>query len=541
MNHALAFNLKQSRHLLDVGLFLKLALALIIYYFFSEFVFDAVLLDEAAYHQPMLALEALKDRGFVFILVGYAFLLALNCVNLQRNPFRGRWSWQQYEADEGIKVRYIVFALVLILAWAFSTYEFNFYYDQGHYLDRLLLVILACLVFVNPIFASIFAVFAVLVVSQFNYPEFLNYSWFDKELLFKILLLFSVFNILSLFVKFRPSHFIFLSLCLIGSEYFFAGMSKLAVGNRIVGWMLDNQVHNLFVSSYINGWLTFIDRPTLLQIAGVMGIFDIPLQIFTLIFELGGILLVLGRRVSIVMLGGAVLLHLGIFLSSGIFFWKWVLLDLSLITLFWKYKHEVDSYLFTRKNAVLSLFVILAAFAFLPQTNAGWFDTRVNNFYEFEAVGANGTVRPLARGFWAPYDIPFAQVNFFYLNDDEVIVRTYGTHREFAVADVINRAESVTEIDAVWEQYAASRYSEPVASMFDDFVRTFVANANAHPGGAPPFFLRARHHITTFAPDNAYNFQFPIMRVRVRYIETFYSGEEIFILEDKIIRDIEIS
>lgn len=540
MNRALAFDLRQSWRFLDVGFSLKLALTLIVYYFFSQFVFDTVPLDEAAYHQPVLALEAFRNGGVVVILLGCVLLLVLNYIKLEQNPFRRRWSWQQYEADENIKIRYIVFILALTLAWAFSTYEFNFYYNQGHYLDRLLLVILACLVLVNPIFATLFVVFSVLVVSQFNYPEFLNYSWFDKELLFKMLLLFSIFNILSLFVKFRPSHFIFLCLCLIGSEYFFAGMSKLAVGTRVIDWALKNQVHNLFVSSYINGWLTFIDRPTLLQIAGGMSILNIPLHLFTLAFELGGTLLVLGRRVSIIMLGGAILLHLGIFLSSGIFFWKWILLDLSLMILFWKYPHQINTHLFTRKNAILSLLVILAAYVFLPQTNAGWFDTRANNFYEFEAIDANGTVRPMARGIWAPYDIPFAQEYFFFLNDDKVLVGTYGTHRVFGIAVVINRAESVDEIEGVWEEYGGSRYSESDARIFDDFVRRFIENANEHIGSPPLPIPHAPHHITTLAPENAYDSDVPIQTVRIRYVETFYDGENIIVLEDKVVREIEI-
>jgi hypothetical protein len=546
VNRFLALDLKktwrQQAYGFELASSLKRVLILVVYYFFSQFVFNAVPLSESGYRQPVLILEALKSNKTLLVFLGCGLLLVLNYARLAQNPFYGRWNWKHYQAEEGIDARYVVFALALILAWAFSLSEFNFYYNQGHYVDRLLLLVLAGLVLVNPIFATIFVVFAVTFVSQFNYPEILNYSWFDKTLLFKVLLLFGVFNIVGLFVKFRPSHFVFLALCLIGSDYFLAGLSKLTIGNRVYDWVLKNQVHNLFVSSYVNGWVRFLDQPTVLPIAAGMKLFDIPLQLFTLAVELGGLLLVVGRRASILILYGAVLLHVGIFLSSGIFFWKWILLDLSLAILLWKNRHTLDALLFTKWNAILSLLVMLIGYTFLSQTRAGWFDTRVNNFYEFEAVGEDGSVYNIPRGFWAPYDIPFAQDNFYFLNDDKVLAGTYGTQRDAGIAIAVNRAETVAEIQALWEEYGRSRYSEAAAQTFDDFVRTFVRNANLRTGALTlPAFLRPPHHITTFAPENAYEGQSPIQRIRVRYIETFYNGEEIIVLEDKVVREIEIS
>jgi hypothetical protein len=544
MNRSLASNPRQNWRQLadafDLFFYLKIILALAAYYFFNDFVFGVMPLEEAGYYQSVLVVEALKRGSNLLLLLGCVLLLLFNYVKSERNPFRGRLSWQYYEAEEGIKIRYVVFLVALVLAWAFSTNEFNFYYNQGHYFDRLLLVTLAFLVLINPVFATLFVAQAVLMVSQYNYPAVLTYSWFDKKLLFKVLLLFSVFNVLSLFSKFRPTHFILLTLCLIGSDYLFAGISKLVAGNRIIDWGLKNQVHNLFVSSYINGWLTFIDRSTLLQIASVMRLLDIPLQGVTLIFELGGLLLVAGRKISIIMLAGAILLHFGIFLSSGIFFWKWILLDLSLIVVFLKYPNIVHLNLFTRRNAILSVLVIVLGHNYLSETNTGWFDTRVNNYYEFEAIDTNGTIRPIARGLWAPYDIPFAQDRFFFLSDDKVIAGTYGTHGIMGIALALNRAETVEEVEALWEEYGRSRYSESNARIFDNFVRTFIRNANDHIGNPSLPIPHAPHHITTLAQENAYNSDVPIETVRIRYVETFYDGESIIVLEDKVIREIEI-
>ncbi len=525
----------------DPSLYLKIAFVIVAYYGLHRYVMVVVPLDEASYRQPTIALEALRDLSVLAVILPSLALAFVNFLRSDRNRFYARWGWENFKAGEGINIRYFIVLLAAVLTWAFSTYEFNFYYGQAHLLDRLLLVSLLILIWMNPVFVPLFALFSVIVISQFNYPELLNYSWFDKELLFKILILFTVFIYLRLVTTFSPSLFIFLALCLIGSEYFFAGISKLQIGNRVIDWGYRNQLHNLFVSSYINGWLRFIPEATILQVAGVMKLLDIPLQLYTLIVELGAILLLFGRRLAILILIGEFLLHLGIFLSSGIFFWKWMVLDVGLIALLWKYQAETVRFLFTRRKAALSVIIIGFAYLYFSPTPAGWFDTRANNFYEFEASDVNGSVYNLSRNFWAPYDLPFVQDQFFYLSEDRVLVGTYGTQHNFGLARLTNAADSRQDIEQVWEEYGTLRYSESRAAAFDAFVIRFFRNANARMDKTVvPAFLRPPHHITTFPPENAFELQSPIERVRIRYVETFYNGDKIIVLQDKIIREIEI-
>jgi hypothetical protein len=238
---------------------------------------------------------------------------------------------------------------------------------------------------------------------------------------------------------------------------------------------------------------------------------------------------------------GLILLHLGIFLSSGIFFWKWIVLDTGLIVLFWKYRGEVDRVLFTRSNALFSVVLIFFGYIYFSATSTGWFDTRVNNFYNFEAVDDQGNVYNIPRGLWAPYDLPFAQDNFYFLNDSKVLAGTYGTQGNPDVAFAVNRAETSNEIEALWEEYGALRYSETRAQAFDDFVRTFISNMNTRLNStAVPLMIPPPHHITTFAPQDAYEFQVRIRVIRIRLVETFYNGNEIIVLEDRLLREIEI-
>ncbi|HFA47623.1 MAG TPA: hypothetical protein ENJ95_01240, partial [Bacteroidetes bacterium] len=53
--------------------------------------------------------------------------------------------WEVF--NHGKSVRFLVVLATVILAWVFSTYDFNLYFNQGHYIDRLLLLGLVLLVY----------------------------------------------------------------------------------------------------------------------------------------------------------------------------------------------------------------------------------------------------------------------------------------------------------------------------------------------------------------------------------------------------------
>ena len=55
-------------------------------------------------------------------------------------------------------------------AWAFSAYDYNFYFDQTHYVDRLLLIAFAMLVLVHPGFVLPFLLEAIAIAYQFHHP-----------------------------------------------------------------------------------------------------------------------------------------------------------------------------------------------------------------------------------------------------------------------------------------------------------------------------------------------------------------------------------
>ena len=85
---------------------------------------------------------------------------------------------------------------------------------------------------------------------------------------------------------------------------------------------------------------------------------------------------------------------------------------------------------FPKRHLVLSILLIVMN-TFMQRWNAGsfdtvslgWFDGRVNQYYQFVVLGTSGERCGVSKNFFSPYDIAFAQNRFYFLND-RVLWRT---------------------------------------------------------------------------------------------------------------------
>jgi hypothetical protein len=532
------FTLKERvRSKLESYPYLPILILLVGFYFSWPLAYKLFALSENIYSQPIILVAALKVFPVQAVLVITIVLLLLNYTSTSWNRFYSHLNWKRWNDD--FKLRGFIVFVALILAWAFSTYEFNSYYGQPHYFDRIFLIVLALLIWINPIFVFPFITFAITLVSQFEHPNVLQYSWTDKRLIFDTLILFTVFVFLNLIFKVSPLAFVFLAFCLQAAHYFIPSLAKIQLGNSPLDWLNHNQLHLLFVSSYVNGWLGFLTQNDVLSVARLIKEFNIPLQFITLVSEAGFLFILVNRRVATVLLIGAILLHIGICVSSGIFFWKWILLDIAFLLLI---RQKVAQQLFTLKFLVLSIILIVFSEMYFHPTRLAWFDTRVNNMFELEAVDEKGYIFDIPRGFFAPYDLVFAQNRFPYLSQERLLVGTFGAVSTFEQEQQINSAQLPTDLNVLKSSLGINRYDPDVAEEFDAFIiRVFTnVNSNLQSPIFLPSILRPPHHITIFASENPYNRQYPVVTVRVKFIETYYDDSQITLLSEKIIREIGI-
>ena len=248
------------------------------------------------------------------------------CVLLPR-----RTTWQAI--DSTCYTRIFVFIIAAMFAWTYSTYQFNFYYNQSHLWDRLLLLGLLGLLWVHPVFVMPFTFLVLCIIQQALHPlPWATWIWPDKRLPLDVLILFNSFFLVQSFLPRKRHLFALLAFSLTGATYFQAAISKLAILQPSFTWLFENSLSNLFVSAYrVGGWLGFLSEDNITFLAGWLAWLDRPLGVATLLIEASALLLLSSRRVSRLCLLGFVIMHTGILMSTGIFFWKWIIFDLALL------------------------------------------------------------------------------------------------------------------------------------------------------------------------------------------------------------------
>lgn len=516
----------------------------------------------------------------VFLAMSESPILALFVVfNLGLfSALRHRVSWQAID-DSGC-ARLFVMVSVVLMSLQFGTSDINFYYGETHLVDRLLVLFLGGLVWLHPLFATLWFSLVMAMAGQLHHPlQESEWLWADKRLILDFLVLFQCFLYVRLIAPMKSRMLLVMTLALTGATYFFAGQSKMMLGPHWYSWVVDDQLSNIVVAAYKNGgWLRPLGDQGIVDFAGGVTRIEGPLAAATLLIELGGALLFFHRRLTSVLLVFFVGMHLGILATTGIFFWKWSLFDIALLLylnrFFRKNPNEAEVLqgldplweslgrrwghlkkriskqgADPRKGRRLffffgpSLSLGMTAIMLVPRvysmpTGFGWYDSPLTNYFEFRGVGESGRSYELTPRFFAPYDLLVTQSRFYFLVPYPVLAGTYGTVHDHRLASELRDAD-LADLEAIRRKWGKNQYDPERAAAFAEFVRTFVRNAQQRGDDALPVlgWLAPPYHFQTFAPDDVYDFQEPLERVEIHYREYFYDGEKLHtVLETPAVR-----
>jgi len=497
---------------------------LLIYAVVAKVHWRVTFLPEAAYTSSFVSWEALKDFR---VLVG----LIVPSVPLIIGWRRIRWSQL-----EGVpQLRWFIVAVSLASAWTFSSYDFNLYLNEAHYGDRLLLLALALGTIWHPAFAFYYVVFGSVLVHQFHYP-LPGFNWLDKQILFNALLLFSGMLFMGLVRRQRSVVYVGLVASFAAANYLIPGIAKLQTS-----WAIQDNLGNLALMTHMNGWLGTLSIDSFVQVVNQWGWVNKPLIVMTLITELGVAALFIHRKVFVALVLATVGLHVGIFVSSGICFWKWVLFNLALVWPVFRLRPSEHLVLFNWRFVVISLLVILSSPWHSRPSWLAWFDTAYDEFYEIQAIGVSGTEYNVERGFFAPHDLLFAQNRFWYLSEKPILVGTFGATSNAELDAAIRDADSVLEIEALVAESGTLRYDREKIEIFSRYQRVFWSTLNER--GSKKTFLShiaAPHHIWSQREEPRYALQEPVVEVIIRFHRVWFDGDVVHSLEDSELRRIDI-
>jgi hypothetical protein len=508
--------------------------------------------DDSIYHTPSMVLASLKSPVNTGI-----FLLSIWLVRSARKTV----TWGT--TNLGLATKILIFSIVLILTWNYSTYDYNFFLNQSHWIDRLLLITLAGSVLFSPLAVVFHLPVLYIIFSQFGYPLG-GASTTDKIMLFELEMLFAAFVMWSAFGQrmrslsakrsrlFSPffseentlhseAHFtVFwvIALAVVGSCYFFPGLKKLSIGPTYVEWFLNDRLDNMAASGFLRrmGSLQTLifGANAFTKIIGFVEAYRKPLLTIAVLIELSGFLILANRKLATLFLLAAIGLHFGIAFVSGIFFWKWILIDLVLLFLIVSNKVGIAQ-LFTKRNFIASLLLLCLAAPLWSPPTLGWFDLKNIYYFTISVEGKSGQLYSVDPNYMDPYDLYFSFMRYFFLVDNKIFV---GSTEDYNAASKI-QASTLDDIQAIEDELGENYYDPALAAQFEDFLKVFFQSLNEHPERKDiiPNFLRPPYHIQFLQESNEYAAQEPVDRIIIGFVEQYFDGKAHSIYREETVLD----
>lgn len=422
-----------------------------------------------SYEAPILSVELVRKLFSIepvpilaLVTLGLGILFGI------RNRSLGP-RWQVFA--RGLQFRALVMILATVLSWTYSTYDYNYYVEQAHALDRALLVLLLPLLVWRPVFLAPYLLVLLTVVWQFNEPIG-GFSWSEPILLIRALILTGAAYVLRVLgIRLPSSDVLFVLCCLVASHYWVSGFGKLELG-----WIARDRVYHLLPATYANGWWGFVDPGTISAWTRGLAPMNGLMVAGTIILE-GGALLSLWRpSVFRIFLVGWIGLHAGIFLMSGICFWKWIILDMALMLVFFSRGRSARLEMFTRPYFLLSVLLVGGGALWFRPVKLAWLDVPVTYTYRLIAQSDSGASYRLPPHFFAPFDYQFTLGHFHYLVTEPRLDVVWGATRNVGLASALQQIDEAEEVWLLESEMGRFQYDPRRRAAFEKFLCGFVSS-----------------------------------------------------------------
>ena len=163
------------------------------------------------------------------------------------------------------------------------------------------------------------------------------------------------YYILSAFVEVPPEILIITLSAVCGVHYFSSGLGKYKIQWERVN-LLGNIAH---AAKNQNNWGLIADRSWF----PLMQKLNVPLQTAVVYVEMAAVFSVIDYRLGLFCFGFLFLMHLGIFISTGIFFWKWMAVLVPVIFMIYGLQLQVSE--ITSNIPLVISYIIAIAFSYL--------------------------------------------------------------------------------------------------------------------------------------------------------------------------------
>lgn len=265
------------------------------------------------------------------------------------------------------------------------------------------------------------------------------------------------------------SSYIYLSLLI--AYLYGPGISKIMFDS----WFSDNNTFQLVYNSLALPWpivpYEFIAKfRSFFEFARpVLNLLVITLEVMPFIGILIPSLLIPG-------IIGFILLHLTIFAGSGIFFWKWIIVELAAIFII---KHLINTKSF---ELPFRLYILTVAVFFRTFTWSGadmhWYDGRITSDYIFSIGSSFEKSKVIPYYLFKPLEIHFSQKEFRSFDPDKTLITTYGTLRNHEAYMAQFKIENLDQYNQWLHKYGAVVYDEKSSRLFFNSLKKLICNVS---------------------------------------------------------------
>lgn len=190
----------------------------------------------------------------------------------------------------------------------------------------------------------------------------------------------------------RQEEIVFAAFGLHLANYFWSAIAKIELGPELWTWVIENPTYNSLLFSLQNGTLPIGHWPFLVGAAfESQRAFIVPLNIAIVGFQLFAIVCVLRRHWLKVATYFYDLLHLGIWLFGGLFFWPWVWNNVTILLATRRMANPIA--LSSKAACILTIVLGAPGWPFQQSAFLGWFDVADARQIYFEAITPDGAVK----------------------------------------------------------------------------------------------------------------------------------------------------
>lgn len=209
-------------------------------------------------------------------------------------------------------------------------------------------------------------------------------------------------------------------------NYFYGALGKIAMGDDPIFWILHNKTQYLILASREVGVnpLTFSDG--LVKAAYQAFSFSVPLFNFaTVVGQLVCVILIIRPRLAMLTTAYFDLMHVGIFIFTGIFFWKFILLNLAIVLGLHRMLKRTVPALFA---AFLVVLVVISP-ALFHINYFFWIDSRSMNSVKLWAVDDTGREYRVPASYFLTMSVTMNQQRLVYPQFGPFPTWTWGSTR----------------------------------------------------------------------------------------------------------------